>query len=102
MGKLNVLINELLDISRITAGSLHLTWEEVDLASVVREVALRFEAQAAQAQVPIHVSANGPLVGHWDRLRLEQVVTNLLSNALKYGAGTPVSSDECGRRRTRG
>ncbi|KFE66237.1 ATP-binding protein [Hyalangium minutum] len=90
MGKLNVLINELLDISRITAGSMRLTWEEVDLVSVVHEVALRFEAQATQAHVTIHVQEGGPLVGLWDRLRLEQVVTNLLSNALKYGAGKPV------------
>ncbi|WP_224247611.1 ATP-binding protein [Hyalangium gracile] len=87
VGKLGVLINELLDISRITAGSLHVTWEEVDLASVVREVALRFEAQAAQAHSPLHIDAEGPIIGRWDRLRLEQVVTNLLSNAIKYGAG---------------
>ena len=90
-GKLSVLINELLDISRITAGSLHLTWEQVDLASVIREVVLRFEAQAAQARSELHVATGGPLVGHWDRLRLEQVVTNLLSNAIKYGAGKQVS-----------
>jgi signal transduction histidine kinase len=87
VNKLSVLINELLDISRITAGSLHLALEQVDLASVVREVAQRFEAQAAHAHSPMHISADGPVVGHWDRLRLEQVVTNLLSNALKYGAG---------------
>jgi PAS domain S-box-containing protein len=93
MGKLNVLIEELLDISRITAGNLRLTFEEVDLVSVVREVALRFEAQAAQLQVPIHIQAPAPLVGRWDRLRLEQVLTNLLSNALKYGAGNPVYID---------
>ncbi len=89
-GKLNGLVSELLDISRITAGSLHLALEEVDLSSVVREVASRFEAQAAQARSPFHVSVGPPLVGQWDRLRLEQVVANLLSNAIKYGAGTPV------------
>jgi signal transduction histidine kinase len=89
-GKMSVLISELLDVSRITSGSLHLTLEEVDLASVVREVASRFEAQAAQARSSLHVSASVPIVGHWDRLRLEQVVANLLSNAVKYGAGTPV------------
>jgi signal transduction histidine kinase len=89
-GKLNVLVSELLDISRITAGSLHLTLEEVDLSSVVREVASRFEGQAAQAGSQLHVAADTPLVGHWDRLRLEQVTANLLSNAIKYGAGTPV------------
>ena len=89
-GKLNVLVSELLDISRITAGSLHLTLEEVDLSSVVREVAARFEAQAAQAGSVLHVTVGPPLVGIWDRLRLEQVAANLLSNAIKYGAGTPV------------
>jgi PAS domain S-box-containing protein len=92
-GRLNVLISELLDISRITSGSLHLTWEEVDLVSVVREVALRFEAQATQAHSPVTVESDGPLVGRWDKLRLEQVVTNLLSNAIKYGAGKQVTLD---------
>ncbi|WP_224369157.1 ATP-binding protein [Hyalangium versicolor] len=87
VSKLGVLINELLDISRITAGSLHVTWEEVDLAAVVREVALRFEAQAAQTHSPMNIAAEAPIIGRWDKLRLEQVVTNLLSNALKYGAG---------------
>ncbi|HVG60190.1 MAG TPA: GAF domain-containing sensor histidine kinase [Hyalangium sp.] len=89
-GKMSVLISELLDISRITSGNLHLTLEEVDLGAVVREVASRFEAQAAQARSSLHVSASTLIVGHWDRLRLEQVVGNLLSNAIKYGAGTPV------------
>ena len=93
VGKLAALINELLDISRITAGNLHLTWEEVDLCSVAREVALRFEAQAAQVQSLLHISAERPILGRWDRLRLEQVITNLLSNALKYGAGGQVYLD---------
>ncbi|MBN1208596.1 MAG: PAS domain S-box protein [Myxococcaceae bacterium] len=90
VGKLSVLINELLDISRITSGGLQLTREEVDLASVAQEVASRFEAQAAHARSALHLSVRGPLMGRWDRLRLEQVVTNLLSNAIKYGAGAPV------------
>jgi signal transduction histidine kinase/DNA-binding NarL/FixJ family response regulator len=89
-GKLSALIDTLLDISRISAGSLHLNWEEVDLTAVSQEVASRFEAQASQAHSPIQVIAHAPVVGRWDRLRLEQIVTNLLSNAIKYGAGKPV------------
>jgi signal transduction histidine kinase len=45
------------------------------------------------------VNATGPVVGNWDRLRLDQVITNLMANALKYGAGKPiaVTVDRCER-----
>ncbi len=90
VNQLGALINELLDVARISAGSLSLTLDEVDLADVVTEVAGRFEAQAAKAGSALHVAVEGPLVGRWDALRVEQIVNNLLSNALKYGAGKPV------------
>lgn len=89
-GRLSGLIDTLLDIARVTAGSLQLDWEDVDLAQVAREVASRFEAQAVLMRAPVRLTASAPVVGRWDRLRLEQVITNLLSNALKYGAGKPV------------
>ena len=88
--KLDRLIDSLLDVSRIGAGKLELEWEDVDLVEIVHEVTGRFEPQAAKAGCALTVHAPGPLVGRWDRLRLEQVVTNLLSNALKYGAGKPI------------
>ena len=89
-GRLNALVNELLDVTRIHAGRLRLDLEQVDLTALVQDVAARFELPATQAHSPIHLELSGPAVGAWDRLRLEQVVTNLLSNALKYGAGKPV------------
>ena len=88
--RLNALVNELLDVTRLHAGRLRLDLEEVDLTTLVQDVTARFELPATQAQSPIHLHTPGPIVGTWDRLRLEQVVTNLLSNALKYGAGKPV------------
>jgi signal transduction histidine kinase len=90
VARLSRLIDSLLDVSRIGAGKLELDWEDVDLAEVVREVVGRFEPQASKAGCLVTVSSPGPLIGRWDRLRLEQVVTNLLTNALKYGAGKPV------------
>ncbi|MFY0572115.1 ATP-binding protein [Archangium lansingense] len=90
VARLSRLIDSLLDVSRIGAGKLELDWEDVDLAEVVREVVGRFEPQASKAGCAVTVRAPGPVIGRWDRLRLEQVVTNLLSNALKYGAGKPV------------
>ena len=88
--RLSRLVTSLLDISRISAGRLDLELEEVDLAEVAREVAARFEDEARRVGCTIRLRADAPLVGRWDRMRLDQVVTNLLSNALKYGAGKPV------------
>jgi signal transduction histidine kinase len=88
--RLSRLVSSLLDISRISAGRLDLELEDVDLAQVVREVAVRFEDEARRAGSPVRLSAPEPAVGRWDRLRLDQVVTNLLSNAIKYGRGRPV------------
>ncbi|MBF5045281.1 PAS domain S-box protein [Aggregicoccus sp. 17bor-14] len=88
--KLSTLVDGLLDVTRIGAGRLRLDLEEVDLASVVREVAGRFSDQAVKARCELQLRLPEPAVGRWDRLRLDQVVTNLLSNALKYGAGSPV------------
>ncbi|MDY7225137.1 PAS domain-containing sensor histidine kinase [Hyalangium rubrum] len=88
--KLVELINDLLDVGRLTEGRLSLSLEPLDLAAVVREVARRFEPQARRAQCPLIVQAPEAVVGAWDSSRLEQVVANLLSNAIKYGPGRPV------------
>ncbi len=89
--RLERLIENLLDVSRITTGHLELEAETVDLSEMARDVVDRFREQAACGNVPIEVRTCGPVVGRWDRLRLEQVATNLLSNALKFGEGRPIS-----------
>jgi signal transduction histidine kinase len=93
VSKLNRLIESLLDVSRISAHRLELDLEDVDLAEVVREVVGRFEPEALKAECEVRVHTPPSVIGRWDRMRLEQVVTNLLSNALKYGAGKPVALD---------
>ncbi|HEY0736048.1 MAG TPA: ATP-binding protein [Herpetosiphonaceae bacterium] len=84
------LINELLDVARIRSGQIDMRIEEIDLTEVVQTVAVRFEEQLAQAgsKLRLFCGEHSPVCG--DRLRLEQVVTNLLSNALKYGSGNPI------------
>ncbi len=84
------MISEMLDVSRIAAGRLHLELEDVDLCEVVREVVDRYSADATRAGCDVTLTAPPSLRGRWDRTRLEQVATNLLSNALKFGAGKPV------------
>jgi PAS domain S-box-containing protein len=88
--RLHQLVNNLLDVSRIRAGRLALEHETVDFAALLQDVVARAEADAAGAGCQLVLRAESPVVGRWDRLRLEQVVTNLLSNALKYGAAHPV------------
>jgi signal transduction histidine kinase len=90
--RLERLIGEMLDISRVSEGRFRLESESVDLRALVNDVITRFEesGEMARSGSKISVDAQSEIVGHWDRLRLEQVVTNLLSNALKYGEGKPV------------
>ncbi len=88
--RLTALVTDLLDISRLTAGKVALHLEEVDAAEVAREVALRLGRDLGRAGCQLEVHAEGPVEGRWDRVRLGQIVTNLVSNAAKYGAGKPI------------
>jgi len=90
------LVDALLDVSRITTGSFNLNPSRFDLAVAVKDVVERFREHAVRAGSTVTVRAEPGLEGRWDRLRIEQVVTNLLTNALKYAAGTPVEIDLSG------
>jgi signal transduction histidine kinase len=88
--RLSALIDGMLDVSRLTGGRLELELAELDLAALLRELAQRFAADAAAAGCTLTVRAPSPLRGIWDPARLDQIVTNLIANALKYGAGSPI------------
>ena len=88
--RLGTLVLEMLAVSRITGGGLDLVPAPVDLAAIVREVVERFGLEIDRRHMTVEVHAGVPVVGMWDGARLDQVVTNLLSNALKFGAGRPV------------
>jgi len=85
VGRLDTLINELLDVSRITVGRMDLELTEFDVAALVREVVGRFQQELDWGGHAVTLALGAPATGHWDRLRLDQVVSNLLSNAMKYG-----------------
>ncbi|HET6345858.1 MAG TPA: HAMP domain-containing sensor histidine kinase, partial [Myxococcota bacterium] len=89
-GRLAKLIDNLLDVSRISAGRFRLEPEPMDLARLCQDLGERWSDEAGVAGCRLELDIVGPCEGQWDPLRLEQVITNLLSNAVKYGAGQPI------------
>lgn len=84
------LIEDMLDVSRIRTGKLSIRPTRFDLAHLVTGLVENFAAQAAAAGSPIGLEATTCVEGVWDEFRIEQVIANLLSNALRYGAKRPV------------
>jgi signal transduction histidine kinase len=84
------LIDDMLDVSRLRTGTLAMAYGTADLAAILRGVVdtLMDPALAAGSQLLLDAPETLPLV--CDEFRIEQVVTNLLTNALRYGAGQPV------------
>lgn len=89
--RLTNLVDSLLDVSRVMAGRLTIEPEELDLADVVRETVERFRELLMRAGCEAElVLPEVPCDGAWDRMRLDQMVSNLLTNAVKYGPGRPI------------
>jgi signal transduction histidine kinase len=89
--RLNRLIENIMDSSHMKTGKLELALERFDLSEAVNSVVQTLAPEAAKQGVPIEVSyPASPIHGEWDRLKLEQVVTNLCTNAIKYGRGKPI------------
>ena len=83
-------LDRLLDVSRLSSGRIELEFETVDLAEVVRDVVASFEAELAVARCELRVTTPVAVTGWWDRLRLDQICRNLVSNAIRFGAGHPI------------
>ncbi len=88
--RLNTLVATLLDVSRFSNGKLTLAKTHVDLGAVVRDVVARFAEGAEHGDRVVGVDVEGDVAGQWDLERVDQVVTNLVANALKYAPGAPV------------
>jgi signal transduction histidine kinase/FixJ family two-component response regulator len=91
--RLSDLVDTLVDVSRIASGNLPLARVTVDLNAAARKVVARFSEEARRVESELILRESGPISGHWDRERVEQMLGNLLSNALKYGVGRPIEID---------
>ncbi len=84
-------VNDMLDISRLANGKLHLQTERFDLSQLIQEIIERMKPIAESVGSQIHFEGEEELSGEWDRFRLDQVLTNLISNATAYAPGTLIS-----------
>jgi signal transduction histidine kinase len=84
------LIDDMLDVTRLRNNRLSIRPSEVDLPALLERVVGNLANQAASSGCSITLHAEQPLTGRWDEFRIEQVVINLLTNALRYGEGKPV------------
>ena len=91
--KLGTLIEELLDLTRIRAGKLNLDLRTFDLIELVENIieVLSVQLNNKNELITFQYDKNTLFIGCWDRMRIEQVITNLISNALKYGEGKNIN-----------
>lgn len=88
--RLSRMVNDLLNLSLITTGKLDLEPEPTDLTAIVNEISDRFAERIKKDNITITVAADKQIIGNWDRVRIEQAVVNLVSNAIKYGNNKPI------------
>jgi signal transduction histidine kinase len=100
--RLAALVATLIDVSRINAQKVEVAREHADLVEVLRSAVERLGDQASRTGSSLRLEEHGPLPGDFDVSRVDQVVTNLVSNAIRYGRGKPIlvrASGEDGRAR---
>jgi signal transduction histidine kinase len=88
--RLTLLVENLLDVGRVNTGRMELQREQVDLSELVLESVEHFRDEAARAGCALRVKVAPGVTSRLDRSRMEQALTNLLANAIKFGASQPV------------
>ena len=88
--RLDQMVDQLLDVSRMIDGRLELRPELVDLHELAQDAIELLREPAQRAGSPVTLRALPGVVGHWDRFRVGQVITNLVGNAIKFGGGRPI------------
>jgi PAS domain S-box-containing protein len=85
------LVDRLLDVSQLASGRLKLELETGDLGEIVQEAIGRFSEDASNAQCELRLTAAKGVHARVDKFRLDEAVGNVISNAIKYGAGKPIN-----------
>lgn len=91
VNRLNRLVDDMLDVSRIRTGRLTLIKEHFDLCELTTEILDRLHEQFNRANYEFpEIQICQHAIGEWDKMRIEQVIINLLTNAIRYGEGKPL------------
>jgi signal transduction histidine kinase len=84
------LVHQLVDVSRIASGRLHLDVEPVDLGRLAHTVVGRHRHTASSIECQLALGVTGNVDGTWDRRRLDHAISSVLESALRHGAGKRV------------
>lgn len=82
--RLNVLVNDVLELSKIQSGTQKLTIEQFDLEKFVKNIIKRYDIMSENKKYKFKVSINKNIIVSADRKRIEQVMYNLINNAINY------------------
>lgn len=88
--RLSRLVNELIDVSRLSGQKLKLDFTNVNLNELIQKVVSDFGDEIKRSGCEVRIRNHDVVEGTWDQFRVEQVLINLLMNSLKYGVGKPV------------
>ena len=88
--RISRLVDDMLQITHMASGKITFNFEKTDLGLLVSDILNRFSPQLEENNITLSTKISPNIVGNWDRYRLEQVVINLLTNAVKYGNNAPI------------
>lgn len=91
--RISKIVDNILDESKISKGLFSLDIESCDLSDIASEVLEQVKLMSHSNGVEIKFLRPPSIIGKWDRYRLEQVLLNLLLNAIRYGNNGPVQFD---------
>jgi len=93
LSRMSTLVDRLLDVTRLRTGTFELYREQFELGGLLKEVVARFTSEDPELSIVLTLDAE--LTCEWDRIRIDQAVTNLISNAIKYGMQKPIEVSAC-------
>lgn len=94
--RLTNLVEQLLDLTRIRLGKIELDLIPLDMVQVTHDIVENLKTETILGDPhwalknTIIIKDDGPLLGNWDKVRLGQIISNLVSNAVKYGDNNPI------------